>query len=528
MTDRGRTPTRTFAAGLCAVCAVALLIRWPIADIPFERDEGEYAYIARHWLRGEVPYRDAFDQKPPGVFVAYAVIETLIGSGPAAIHWGTQLYTLGTLVLVALIGRRFLNERAGLLAALLTAYMTADVCVLGNAANTEVFMILPLAGGFLCAVYAIDGGRASWAAAAGALSCLAMQFKQVALPNAVYHGLLLLALGRPRLPLCAAYVGGGLVAAVPTVAYFWSVGAWHEFYDCVVGHNLAYAQRVPLADYPDWFWYHFHFILSKWWPIFAIGVVGLVDRGGDGAAGRRTRLVLSSWLLFSFLGVCTGGYFREHYFFQIVPAVAVLAGRGLTVLAEKLAPGRGGLLAWSAAGLAIAGGALVAPWYFIPGHAIKKVDAIYRGCPFGESLAVADYVARNTGPHDTVFIYGSEPQILCYADRTSASRYIFVYPLMTPFPDTVDRQAAAFEEVKRARPRVILVVNSGGSFCADEGTPSLLGDALGTLLRSEYRLVGTADTGDTDLLPFTGGLTAENPAQPKIDHTLAVWERVGS
>ena len=154
---------RRFIAGLCVVAAVALLIRWPVAEIPLERDEGEYAYIAQRWLQGDVPYRDAFDQKPPGVFVAYAVIETLIGTSPVALHWAPELYTLATLIVVALIGRRFLNDRAGLLAALFTAYMTVDNCVLGNAANTEMFMILPLAGGFLCTMLALDGGCVGWA-----------------------------------------------------------------------------------------------------------------------------------------------------------------------------------------------------------------------------------------------------------------------------------------------------------------------------------------------------------------------------
>src|SRR5207245_2470458 len=114
--------------------------------------------------------------------------------------------------------------------------------------------------------------------------------------------------------------------------------------------------------YPDWFWYRFQFILGKWWPIFSFAVVGLVDRGTDAPDGRRTRLVLGTWLLFSFLGVCTGGYFRNHYFFQIIPAVAVLAGRGLTLLAGRLFSGRGGLFAWSAAAVAVVAGIVVTPW----------------------------------------------------------------------------------------------------------------------------------------------------------------------
>src|SRR5437588_10988517 len=91
--------------GFLAVCGVACLLRWPIADVPLERDEGEYAYIAQRWRLGELPYRDSFDQKPPGAFAAYAVFFRLFGESVAAIHWGTQLYTLGTLALIALAGR---------------------------------------------------------------------------------------------------------------------------------------------------------------------------------------------------------------------------------------------------------------------------------------------------------------------------------------------------------------------------------------------------------------------------------------
>src|SRR5258707_222123 len=95
------------AFGTLAVAAVALLFRCPIASIPLERDEGEYGYIAQRWLAGEDPYRSAFDQKPPGVFAAYAVILTVFGTSPQAIHWGAQVYTLGTLGLIYLTGREF-------------------------------------------------------------------------------------------------------------------------------------------------------------------------------------------------------------------------------------------------------------------------------------------------------------------------------------------------------------------------------------------------------------------------------------
>jgi hypothetical protein len=535
---------RSFVVGLCIVCGVAALLRWPIVNMPLERDEGEYAYIAQRWLRGDVPYRDAFDQKPPGVFVAYAVIETVIGTSPTALHWGAQIYSFGTLIVIALIGRRFGGDRAGLLAALFAAYMAAERCVLGNAANTETFMILPLAAAFLCTLIAIDRGCWVWAFASGVLSCLAMQFKQVALPNAVYHGLLLLILARPRIRLCVAYVVGGVLAIVPTALYFWSVGAFHEFFDCVVGHNLSYAQRVPLDEYPLQFWDTFGFIQTKWWPILVFAVIGTFVRG----RGRSARLLLNTWLLFSFFGVCAGGYFREHYFFQIIPAGAVLAGRGVNWLAERMAPERPTRLAWPIAAGMILYGVFVSsdidfdrdeqgevhlkanisfwPWYFWPGDPIHKVDRVYGNCPFGESLALADYLRHESGPDETTFVFGSEPQIPYYAGRKSASRYIFVYPLMTPFADTAERQQGVLEELEQARPRFIVVARQSSSFFEHEDAPPRLRAGIAEMLQLDYRLVAIADTDGTSVKPFTRTVMKEGFPQPATKCTLAVWRRV--
>src|SRR5438132_11918151 len=46
-------------------------VRAPLLSIPFERDEGEYAYIAWRLGHNELPYRDWVDQKPPGIFWVY-------------------------------------------------------------------------------------------------------------------------------------------------------------------------------------------------------------------------------------------------------------------------------------------------------------------------------------------------------------------------------------------------------------------------------------------------------------------------
>jgi hypothetical protein len=54
-----------------SIFVFVLLIRAPLLDVPFERDEGEYAYVAWRLDSGELPYLDWFDQKPPAIFWIY-------------------------------------------------------------------------------------------------------------------------------------------------------------------------------------------------------------------------------------------------------------------------------------------------------------------------------------------------------------------------------------------------------------------------------------------------------------------------
>src|SRR5439155_1583843 len=47
---------RRRALPLALVAAFSLVVRAALVSIPLERDEGSYAYVAQHWLAGELPY----------------------------------------------------------------------------------------------------------------------------------------------------------------------------------------------------------------------------------------------------------------------------------------------------------------------------------------------------------------------------------------------------------------------------------------------------------------------------------------
>ncbi|OGM10774.1 hypothetical protein A2Z22_02690 [Candidatus Woesebacteria bacterium RBG_16_34_12] len=66
---------------------VFILTRRNSFNIPFERDEGEYAYVAWRMGKGELPYQDIFTQKPPAIFYVYMFAQRI----DAEAYWPPRL-----------------------------------------------------------------------------------------------------------------------------------------------------------------------------------------------------------------------------------------------------------------------------------------------------------------------------------------------------------------------------------------------------------------------------------------------------
>src|SRR5437660_5916041 len=66
-------PTRL----LLALTAALLIVRLPSLVQPMGPDQGLYAYVGERILHGELAYRDAWDQKPPGIHYVYAALRSL-------------------------------------------------------------------------------------------------------------------------------------------------------------------------------------------------------------------------------------------------------------------------------------------------------------------------------------------------------------------------------------------------------------------------------------------------------------------
>jgi len=454
---------RFFWAGLVAVVVAlaialfAIALRAPLFDLPLERDEGEYAYIAWRLGAGETPYLDWFDQKPPGVFLAYRLALALPGDPVVAIRAVGALFCAGSALALFALARALLGTAAAAVAALLFVFLSADPLVQGPIANTEIFMAPWILLSALLSLRVFGAARPRFATgfAAGLALGVAIAFKQVAGVN----GPLLLALFWLRAPrgerlesttLFAGALTAGVVSVWAAIAlWFTARGGLAAALDAIVLHNLQYAADLPLAVRGAALAYYAAPLLPSQgvaWLFAAIGLVALARR-----PDRFPALFLGGFALANAVGVAASGFFFPHYFQQLVPAIALLAAAAIA--GASAAPPRWRVAAGGALALAPLAIAAIGFWRLDPAEASRRIfpDNYFDAMP-----AIGAEVAEQTAPGDRVFVFGAEPEVLIYARRASASRYIFLFPVFGAFADADARQAEVIAELEAAHPAAIV------------------------------------------------------------------------
>jgi hypothetical protein len=84
--------------------------------------------------------------------------------------------------------------------------------------------------------------------------------------------------------------------------------------------------------------------------------------------------------------------------------------------------------------------------------------------PFVESLAVGRYIREHSATNARVAVLGSEPQIYFYAQRHSATGYIYAYDLTELQPHASEMQREMIWEIESAAPEFLVDVTFQNSW----------------------------------------------------------------
>jgi Dolichyl-phosphate-mannose-protein mannosyltransferase len=490
--------------------AVVLIVRLRFAGAPLERDEGEYAFAGQLILEGVPPYDLVYNMKFPGTYYAYAAIMAVFGQTAWGIRVGLLCVHLATGGLLVLLGRRLVGTLGAVLAAAAFGILALDRWTLGIFAHATHFVLLPALASLVVVDVGVRSGKPCRLVAAGVLAGVAVAMKQ----HAIFLALLTIALavwpvqaeaGAPgsRIRRGALVLAGILTAFALLVALLAASGVFDRFWFWTFQYAAAYVSEVPASSAFQELTASLGIVMRSTAPLWYAAIAGVIALFAM-RWRRDTRWSLAAWLAAAALSIAPGFYFREHYFILLLPVLALFVAVAAVSLDRVLSGFIGATTARAAvlvvfatlAGLYVYGESA----YLFRMSDAELVRSRYGINPFLESPEIGRYLKAHTTPADRIVVLGSEPQILFYAHRRSATGYVYMYGLMEAQPYASRMQDEMMREVEASRPTYIVFVSSATSWLAGPHSDTRLLSWANTFTSGCYDRVGIADV-FPDLVP---------------------------
>ena len=422
---------------LLLIVLLAVAVRLPFLAVPMITDEGGYAYVARFWSPAYELYRDIPFDRPQGIFVLYRLCFALFGHGLVAIRLFAAVYTALAAACLVVLARQVLPGRVtGWRAGAVFAVFSAAPFIEGFTANAETFLALPLV------LSALLAWRQSWFWS-GLVAGLAILIKAnglAAVALALAWGLVVTRSLRPALVVCAGVAAG----LAPGLAHGVWIG-WSDYWASIYQRRMMVYSSTTAGLQAQWRALSAALSSTASSLLFPL-VASFV--GGLRLAGRPRQFCLL-WLGTSLLGVAMGGWWRQHYFIQLIPPLALLAAEGLRP------PEKGSRVwAWSTA-------LATALLFFLATDARLAVAdrdqqswEIYQRPGYLLQDEVSRYLSRSTKPTDTIFVAFAEAEWYYLADRKAAVPQLFFLDI----EHSASVFASVVESLAEGRPAMVAVV----------------------------------------------------------------------
>jgi hypothetical protein len=520
------------AAILFVIILLTIFFRLYTLDIPLERDEGEYAYAGQLILDGYPPYQHMYNMKLPGIYYTYAAMMAVFGQTPRGIHLGLLIFNAITIILVFQLVSRLTTKTAATAAAAFFAILSANDSVLGLTANAEHFVLLPALLGILFLMIAME--KHNYYLLLNSGLCLGISFvmKQqgiVFIMSAFIY--LLISLLRFRPLSVRSFINQCLIlslgVAIPYILIciiMYYSGVFQTFWFWTVKYAQAYSSIIPFNIGLLHFKQQFIFMFQMAPLIWLMAFIGMALVAIDEQL-KAQRVFIIFFVIFSFLAVCPGWYFRQHYFILFLPAIALLGGLSLNLAANIIKRFIRTPVYQNAILIIIiilcALPTLYLQRYIFHLSPSQISQAIYGDQPFVESMEISRIIRSYTTEKDSIAIMGSEPQIFFYSHRRSATGFIYMYPLVEPHIYALKMQKDMIREIEASKPQLLVYVNMRFSWAIrPDSQIQTLNDWFKSYQKG-YKLIGIVDIFEKN----TQYYLEPNVIPPKSPNFIALYER---
>ncbi len=479
-------------------------IRLRLSPMPLERDEGEYAYMGKIILDGFLPYKEAYNMKLPGTYFMYAFIELIFGKTFQGIHIGLWVFNLFTVALLFLSIKKLFSPLIALLTASMFGFMSVSYNFLGFAAHATHFVAFFVSLAlFFFAKYS-DNKKWLLSGLTGLMFGMAFLMKQQAVFFILFGGIMILIYELSEKPLKISkailnILSYSVFVCIPyllVVLLMVANGAFDKFWFWTYQYASKYISQVTMSTGyenlkmtfdPIWGEYKF------FWIFFFLGIITVwLSR-----FKVQEKIFAFLFIVFAFLTTCPGFYFRQHYFISLIPAAALFSAISIdsifyyfSLKSKVKSMQNVSILVFA---LIIIAALNQNSFYYFKKKPEPLCRMIYGGNPFTESLQIAKYINQNSAPTDKIAVLGSEPQIMFYANRKSATGYLYTYNMMEIHDYNKQMQHEMISEIEKEKPLYIVYCNIRFSWLGRTNSPKDIFEWSQKYTTTNYQVVGLVD-----------------------------------
>jgi len=444
---------------LCFFSLVIIIVRLHTYNEPLERDLTEYAVFAHEMLHGRELYSDLWDQKPPAIFITYAIGEIIAGYGHRAVFLINVSATILTLAGVYLAGS-VKGRSAGIWAAALWTVISGDMMLQANQPNSEVFLNTCLV--FVFAFFARADGRGLTPGRIiilGLFTSLASLYKQVVMADFFLFACVYVIFppakttGRKKALLQILIISCVIVLCWALVLFCLSIrGSLNDFYRISVVFNKYYSGNTlgnifiglsPEKFFPPFFKFTipaFLFIV----PLLVYALLKYRD---------YTWFLMLAYIAGTHISVCLPGKFHPHYYQLWLPVIPIAFTWCASVVRD---------IRKSPFFLHVFCGFIflffllrTIPLYGLPAEEWTRLK-LPVGDTFVQSYDLARELDALLEEDETFYVWGGETGIYFISKRSPPAGLLFIYPMLDG-PMAEELTEKVLSDLKREKPAALVI-----------------------------------------------------------------------
>lgn len=531
------TEDKVGSLGLLFLLFIVYGIRSNFLLIPFERDEGIYSYFGNLVIEGGVPYKDFIEAKFPGIFYFYGFMISTFGDTLKGMHTGFMYLNLLTIILIYFTSRNLFSPIAGLISATTFAFVSLTANLSGFTVQSEHGVAFFISLGLL--FYSLTRIYGKWYnfALMGLFLGCAVMVKTNAIFLALFGGFVIVTdflFTKPKvfkkffIDILSYSLGGiSIVAVLFYIIY--TKGTFDDMIKWAYEHPKSYISNMPFEEGKKYFEYSRDAIVQNhkfFWvhAVLALAVCLLKP--------INIKLKIFAFLLLgaSFMTIVPGYFFYGHYWIQMIPGLAIVAGltyQSIIGIIQKyfnltnvryqyIYLGIFGLLTFNhVSGLK--------SYYYHPNYE-RILRTVYGNNPFPESMEIANYINANSKPEDNIVLLGSEPQIYFYTKKRCPSRFAYFTALVNNTAYHKEWQREFTADVEKAKPKFVVFFNHPFSLLVQPNTDNYIFEWANKYINEGYQLIGLVDMIDGQQSSYIWK-EALNNYKPISKNLIYIYER---